>query len=75
MRIPRFDGSGDIDIRRVRRLLGRYVLYWRRKGAEHGWPSTPINNAARNPAALIRKFRKDQRLTQRQNNWKHRVRR
>lgn len=69
MRVPRYDNQGTIDIRRVRRLLGRYVLYWRRLGKQHGWPDTPINTAARPPAALVRKFRKNQRQTERQHNW------
>lgn len=73
MRIPRFDGKGDIDIRLVRRLLGHYVRHWRKKGAAHGWPDAPINGAARAPAALVRKFRRDQRKTDRQRNWAGRV--
>lgn len=73
MRIPRYDGKGDIDVRLVRRLLGHYVRYHRRKGRAHGWPNQPIDGAARPPAALVRKFRNDQRMTHRQHNWVHRI--
>lgn len=73
MRIPRYDGRGDIDIRRVRRLLGHYVRYWRKAGARAGWPDSPIGKAARSPAALARKFRNDQRRTRRQHNWGRRI--
>lgn len=72
MRIPRYDNKGTIDIRRVRKLLGHYVRHWRRAGMQHGWPDTPIDKAARPPAALVRKFRKDQKRTQRQHNWQQR---
>lgn len=69
MRIPRYDGKGDIDIRLVRRLLGHYVRYHRRKGAAHGWPGHPVDGAARSPAALVRRFRCLQRRTHRQRKW------
>lgn len=69
MRIPRYDGKGDIDIRRVRRLLGWYVRNWRKRGAAAGWPDHPLEGAARSPAALVRKFRRDRKLTERQHNW------
>ena len=73
MRIPRYDRKGDIDIRRVRRLLGHYVRYWRKVGEQHSWPDSPIHRAARSPAALVRKFRNDQSKTQRQRNWAARI--
>ena len=73
MKIQRYDRRGVIDIRRVRRLLSKYVRYWRKRGKAANWPATPLDGAARPPAALVRKFRKDQRRTQRQRNWERHV--
>lgn len=75
MKVIRGDRKGMIDIRRVRRLLLRYVEYWRKQGRAHGWPDKPIGTAARSPARLVRKFRNDIHDTRRQRNWSKKIER
>jgi hypothetical protein len=73
MKVIRGDRKGMIDIRHVRRLLLRYVEYWRKQGRAMGWPDHPVGGAVYAPGRMARRFRSMLYDTRRQRNWAKKI--